>query len=144
MFLKKLLLGTFASLLVSGSALAHLKIGTYKGLTAEGQQCAIQIVSISFENNVRNPLNERVVVKSGNLAMNLSHPVVVGDRFDSIEFDHDYLKGHIGTSEGAALIILEMSHDTKKEGPERVVTLQHNWITNSAQKTECSELTFAE
>ena len=68
-------------ILLATSAQAHLEKGVYSGLGLNGNPCSFEVIDIRFENGVKNPLNERVLIKFNSRELTLQHlPVVNADR----------------------------------------------------------------
>ena len=132
------LLGFFSSF----SALAHLEVGTYKGVTPEGAECFVQIENVFFLNNLKHPLSERAAVKFNNVIYTIQHPSVIDEQNLKVRFSHDYFETVVPFAGGAEYIKMTMSHDAESEGPSSFTTIKDNWKTNTSSKSACLSLQF--
>ncbi|MBX2987854.1 MAG: hypothetical protein KF802_08140 [Bdellovibrionaceae bacterium] len=130
------------SLFLAATAQAHIKLGTYAGTSPTQGACSVRIEEVSFENNVRHPLNERVKARIGNDLFVLQHPPVVNVAQSSVTFTHDLLQGVLATPTGARALIIEMSHEAGKEGPLAFTLIDHQWRQNARTALACQKLVF--
>ena len=57
----------------SFGAYAHIEIGTYTGKNDAREACSFEVKGVTFKDNVRHPLNERVVIVVDGQTFELSH-----------------------------------------------------------------------
>jgi alpha-D-ribose 1-methylphosphonate 5-triphosphate synthase subunit PhnI len=126
--------------LFSLSAQAHFKLGTYKGLTLEGAECAVKFESVSFTTAFKNPLSERVAVSVQDKSFVLQHTAKVDAT--SIMFNEGSLEATIPLQGGAEFFKVIMLESDVKEGPDSFVHMIHNWKTNEVIKINCENLNF--
>ena len=126
--------------LFSLSAQAHFKLGTYKGLTLEGNECAVKFESVSFTTAFKNPLAERVAVSVQDKSFVLQHTSKVDAT--SIMFNEGSLEATVPLQGGAEFFKVIMLESDVKEGPDSFVHMIHNWKTNEVSKIKCENLNF--
>lgn len=115
------------ALIVSVPAFANVKIGTYRGTTPEGAACEFEVKSVSFVNDVRHPLNERVEIAHHHHTFVLSHAPVINAVEKSVRFDHDHLTATQGVKGGAIAAIITMDHSEGKDGPGQFTMIHDNY-----------------
>ncbi|MFZ4714924.1 MAG: hypothetical protein ACOYL6_14490 [Bacteriovoracaceae bacterium] len=125
---------------ISMTARAHFQIGTYKGTTADGTTCELQVKGVSFNYNIKNQLNERVEVVFNDETFLIGHAPLFNATTNEINADHSTLNAFKGISTGAKHFSLHM--EDGREGPSEFFMVNHNWKTNSAIKIECTKLEF--
>lgn len=106
MILKILLFVTLSS----AAALAHLQVGIYSGVQANGQKCQVQVLKVYFHNNAAHPLNERVDVLAQGMALTLQHPPIINAEKKMAHFNHDMFQGIIATQQGGMAVELRVTH----------------------------------
>ena len=130
-----------AATLISVPAQAHVMLGSYQGFTAARANCSVEIKSISFENGIPHPLNERVTISYEGATYVLGHSPVLDTATGMVRFNHDDLRTVIATETGAKAVVLKLSHDEKKEGPTELLILEDNYgDTTQNTRTSCGEL----
>ena len=139
--MKNLILAGLASLMAVAPAFAQVKSGEYKGVTADGSACSFEVSGVSFVDNVKHPLNERVEVVSNGLAFMLAHAPRIDVEALEIHFDHDQLTGAKGAKGLAYAMIVRMDHSEGKDGPTEFTLIQRDY-KNAANtvKTVCRNL----
>lgn len=120
---------------LSLSAHAHFKIGTYKGVTPEGTDCAVKFESVSFTTTFKNPLSERVTVSALDKTFVLQHTSKVDDT--SIRYNEDTLEVAIAVQGGAEFFKVSMNDE-----PISYLYMTHDWKKNLVTKTTCENLVF--
>jgi len=144
---KNILAASTLALVLSSSAHAHLRIGTYAGTDARtGAECTVEIRAVRFENNQRHPINERVeVVENGTRTWTLRHPTVITTADSSVGASSETLEAAVGISGGAEAFVVEMSHEQGKEGPTAFHSIHHDY-RDAARTTHlaCTGLAFRE
>jgi hypothetical protein len=131
-----------SALFVTTTASAHIEPGTWMGKTAQGAECGFVAGPAYFEPNVQHPLNERIKVQIGTDVFVMQHPPVVDAATSTAFFNHDLFQGVLATSTGARALIIQMVHETGKEGPTAFQLIDHAWKTNSRKSVICRGLTF--
>lgn len=130
-----------ALMLVSSSALAHFKIGTYKGSDANGADCTVEFKKKTFVNNVKNPINERVfVLINGKRPFILTHLPVIDNNRMTVTADKANLTGVKGGKGKAVSLQIHMDHTIG--GPSAYTILKHDWVNKTHDKKECFDLEF--
>lgn len=130
--MKKLFCGF---LLLPVVSFAHLELKKYPCVAPADVACEVEVKAITFQNDMKHPLNERVEVIFQNRTHFLRHPETVDMQTGAIGFNHDLLQETVATSSGAESITLMMSHEVGKEGPVELVISTHNWKTNKIERT---------
>lgn len=131
-----LLSGLFFSVL----SFAHFEIGTYEGRTAANQICSFEIKSVSFENNLAHPLNERVVIAIPSLGdLVFTHIAIIDPANKTVRPKSHILSAVIPNSTGATSFELFMNHD----GPVKMQKLvDHYKAAQENSLEECANLEF--
>lgn len=130
------------SLLVVSAAQAHLEIGTYTGVMANGQPCSLESISQWFEKNQPHPLNERVKVRVSGEEYIGGHPPVIEAAKNTAFFNHDVFQAVNATPVGARALLIEMVHTAQFEGPRAFQLIDHQWKQNVKQSIRCENLQF--
>lgn len=128
----------FTVLFLSLSAEAHLEKGIYAGLGLNGSPCSFEVVDIRFQNGVKNPLNERVLIKFNARELTLQHLPVVNANDGTVQFTHEQLTAAEGTPTGGAAFVLKMNGQTHK--PDSFVLLNDQWQDEVKSVSTCSNL----
>ena len=133
----------FASLfLASMGARAHFEIGTYKGTTVDGAECNMLVKGVTFNYNIKNPLNEKVEVEFNNETFFIGHAPLFDAGTNQVNVDFETLVANKGTETGGKHFSLHMEHERKNEGPTSFFMVDHNWKTSAVSKIECLNLEF--
>jgi len=128
----------FSTLFLSLSAEAHLEKGVYSGLGMNGSPCSFEVIDIRFENGVKNPLNERVLIKFNARALTLQHLPVVNANDGTVQFTHEQLTAAEGTAAGGSAFVLKMNSQTHKA--ESIVLVNDQWQDDVKSVDTCSNL----
>ncbi|MGE3975132.1 MAG: hypothetical protein AB7F59_11465 [Bdellovibrionales bacterium] len=138
--MKSLILGL--SMILASPAFAHIAIGTYKGVDANGQACSFDVTAVTFEDGARHPLNERVAVMFNQIGFVLRHaPSVDVTRSVAVTFEKDMLSGVKGYSDYTWAFLLKMVHDEQNDGPtEMTIVKQDNRNPSMSTKSICKNL----
>jgi hypothetical protein len=134
----KSVLPVLALLTFSLSAEAHLEKGVYAGLGVNGSPCSFEVVDIRFENGVKNPLNERVLIKFASRELTLSHLPLVNAQDGTVQFTHEQLTAVEGTPTGGAAFVLKMNSVSHK--PDSFVVLNDQWQDEVKTASTCANL----
>lgn len=126
--------------LISFSAQAHFKIGTYQGITPEKIECEVTFESVSFTTTFKHPLSERVTVKALDKTFVLQHLSKIDET--SVLYNEGSLETVIPFQGGAEFFKITMVESDAKEGPDSFVHMIHDWKTNQLTKTVCESLIF--
>ena len=138
--MKHLMLMTL--LMTVTNAFAHFQIGTYKGTTPSGESCSMQVKGVSFNYNLKNPLNEKVEILYNSETYFIGHIPLFNENTNQVNVNFEKLTANKGTLTGGQHFSLHMNHE-RAEGPESFFFVDHNWKTNAVVKTECLNLEFA-
>ncbi len=137
----KLLVLAFIVTFTTSSAFAHFKIGTYGGTNDLGLNCDIEFVEKTFLPAVKNPLNERVIVKVHKLGVfAVGHQAIVDSDSKSVKADKSRLVGALGLKDSA--MALEIKMGPNNGGPEEFNIILHNWKSDRAIMYSCDGLEF--
>lgn len=131
------------TLLLSSPALAHVEVGTYKGMTPDGKECSMHAGVTYFEKNMPHPLNERIQITVGADVFVVGHPPVVNAAEGTAFFNHDVFQGVLPVASGARAIEIEMVHTDAFEGPARFTWIENNWRTREKSVYTCTNLQLA-
>jgi hypothetical protein len=124
--------------LVATAAEAHLEKGVYSGLGLNGSPCSFEVIDIRFENGVKNPLNERVLIKFNSRELTLQHLPVVNAADGTVQFKHEQLSAVEGTPTGGSAFVLKMNSQSHK--PDSFVLLQDHWQDEVKSVSTCGNL----
>tara|TARA_B110001454_G_C12723330_1_gene436726 strand:- start:15593 stop:16024 length:432 start_codon:yes stop_codon:yes gene_type:complete len=129
-------------LLIGSAALAHLKIGTYAGVQANGQACQFTVKKIYYVNNVAHPLNERVDIDVQGVAFTIQHPPVISSEKKMAYFNHDMFQGILPTQQGAMAFELKVTHAARATRDEAIPTefhlIQHVYQGDKRGSLDCT------
>lgn len=129
--------------LVSVTSWAHVEIGTYQGVTRDGKPCAIKANSVTFVDDVKEPLNERVEIQVDALKMSLQHLPQVNPATSEVGFDHDHLTGVLANKANRIAIVLTMDHTEGHDGPSKLELVVYDKANTEQSVTlTCSELKY--
>jgi hypothetical protein len=135
--MKKTIVGVAASLVLilvtAAPALAHLELGEYRGTTDQGAECAFVVQSVSFENGVRHPLNERVAIDLPDFhrAYVLSHLPVINRESGKVTSDKAHLTGAFAAANGQVYAAsLTMIHRQDYSGPDTLLLISNEGFLN--------------
>ena len=129
--------------LISTSAFAHFKIGTYKGTSLTGEACQFEILNVKFKNKLKHPLNERVSIKIGNYkkAITMTHLPQVDLVNLKVRPKKGVLSAVKATKSGAQAVELVMN----EEGPVHLSFITDNYKDKTqSQRYTCQNLVFQE
>ena len=135
--MKKTLMTLAMFALVPAVSSAHLEVKKYSGVNTQGAACTVEVKAITFQNNVKHPLNERVEVVYGERSYFLSHPGETDLKTGEVGFNHDMLQAITALSTGAESVTLLISHDPGSEGPRELVYSRHDWKSGQVEKQSC-------
>ena len=132
-------------LIASLNSFAHIKIGSYIGsVKSTNEECIMQIKEVSFINNIKHPLNERVLVNITESILSefsLSHlPIIKVDQ-KKIGPEKGILSGVIATGTQTAAVRLSMIHTDAYTGPGSYHFIR-NEKNQEAVLIECMNLSF--
>lgn len=137
----KLLLSIMTLTLTSSMASAHLKIGTYNGTELNGNNCAVEIQAVTFEDNIKHPLNERVAIRFEETGFTLRHAPTIDLNRSKVTFEGDRLTGVKGSAEWTLAFSITMVHDEKNDGPSDFTLIkQNNKDSTKTEKFYCKGL----
>lgn len=130
-----------ALMLASFGAQAHFNIGTYKGISAQGADCSVEFKKKTYINNVKNPINERVLVLiNGNRPFMVTHLPIIDNTNSTVTADKENLTGVKGGNKKAVSLQIHMDHVDNK--PASFTIIKHDWATKTSYKKECLNLEF--
>jgi hypothetical protein len=135
-------ISAFLITFISFAAHAHFEIGTYKGLSPAGTECSVTFESVSFTTAFKNPLSERVTVRSMDKTFVLQHTSKIDEEVGAVGFNEESLETTIPVLGGAEFFKVAMPEKEGKEGPDSFVYLTHDWKKNKMTKTLCENLVF--
>ena len=139
--MKKLFVSIASFSLISSISFAHVELGTYVGVTRDGKACAIKANSVTFVDDVKEPLNERVEIQVDALKMTLQHLPQVNPATSEVGFDHDHLTGVLANKSTRIAIVLTMEHTEDHEGPSKLELVAYDKVSPAQSVTlSCSEL----
>lgn len=125
----------------SSAAMAHFELGEYRGTAADGTACSFTVKGVSFEGNLRHPLNERIEIVFNGVSYALSHPPVVDDTAGTVRFDHDHARAIRGVATGAEALTVTMDHSEGRDGPGSFVFVSDNYKSPAmSSKLTCTGL----
>ncbi len=125
---------------LSFSTFAHIAQGTWKGVISEKANCFMEVGAQTFENNLPNPLNERIAVTIGSTTYSVRHPYSINPVDGRISFNHDLFEGVVATETGAYALQIKMLHTDNYEGPESLSVMEDNWKTGMKEVVNCNQL----
>jgi hypothetical protein len=131
---------TIALLSFSFSTFANIEAGTWRGVVAENANCFMEVGAQTFENNLPNPLNERIAITIGNTTYSVRHPYSINPGNGTISFNHDLFEGIVATATGAYALQIKMIHTADYEGPSSLSVMEHDWATGFSEVVSCNQL----
>ena len=125
------------------SAGAHFQIGVYEGKLLSGDACKVNIQSVSFESNVKHPLNERVTMQvdfnNGTEVIETRHLANVDAVEGTVRPKHGVLSAVLPIAGGAKAYELVMN----EQGPTQMIYLLDNYRNPDAnERKTCTELKY--
>lgn len=129
-----------AILTLSFSTFAHIAPGTWKGVISEDANCFMDVGAQTFENNLHNPLNERIAITIGTTTYSVRHPYSINPADGTISFNHEVFEGVVATDTGAYALQIKMLHTDNYEGPVSLSVMEHNWKTGAKEVVNCDKL----
>lgn len=115
-----------AVLFVSSTALAHIQPGLYRGKDTQGIDCEIDVESVTFDYDYKHPLNERVNVRVGINRFDLRHLPKINFEKNEVLPEKGVLTGFGASSTSSVAVVLKMSEDQNKHGPETLKVIRHD------------------
>lgn len=129
------------ALLFTVTSFAGLETGKYVGTTKNGEVCAIEVVSYSYENNAKHPLNEKVLVIIDEMEWTVKHPPVVSVEEGKVRFDHNFFEAVIPVATGAKFLQMTINHDVEPHAPTSFTLIEDNYRDSSkSSKIVCTGL----
>ncbi len=127
---------------------AHLEIGTYTGKLENGDACSFEVKAVTFKDNVRHPLNERVAVVAEGKSFELSHlPMLDIEKIQVLPED-EILTGVVGIpspTAGAIAARLVMGEKNEVHGPQVFTLVFDDYKKNENDKViVCKDLVAPE
>ncbi|MEC9282507.1 MAG: hypothetical protein VX642_07330 [Bdellovibrionota bacterium] len=121
------------------SASAHFELGVYKGLTNNAEECSFEIKSVHFKNDLRHPLNERVIIDLQNYPnTEFRHLPIVNSSNASVRPKREILSAVFPHSSGASAFELFMN----ESGPFKLVYINDNYKTGVRETQVCESLSL--
>lgn len=135
--MKKIIITLLGTLTFLSSASATIQTKVYKGEDLEGHACEIDVKSVTFLNQVKHPLNERVEVLLEGTTFVLRHPETVNTTTGAVQFDHDVLQGVLALPTGARSLTIVLNHVQGKTNALRFIATEDNWKTKNQSRFTC-------
>lgn len=119
---------------------AHFKIGVYKGINKQQQECEFEIKSKTFDNNQHHPLNENVMIKiNDSEELNFRHLAIVDNTTLKVRPKKEILSAIVPNNTGAVSYELFMNHD----GPYKFEKITDTYRDPSKNNLEsCTNLVY--
>ena len=138
--MKVLKLAIAISLLANASvAMAHFKIGNYKGTYASGTECAFSIKAVHFKNDLKHPLNEQVMIEIDEQEYEFIHLAIVEDNQLKVRPKKEILSTVEATNYGAVAYEMHMN----EQGPFKMVFTSDNYKNKEESfKLTCGNLKY--
>ncbi len=136
----KFLILSFVALF-SVKSVAGIETGKFAGTSDKGVQCLIEVISYSYENNVKHPLNEKVHVNVEGQEWTVKHPAVITIEEGKVRFDHNFFEAVVPTSVGANFLQMTINHDVEPHAPTTFTLIEDNYRDSTKSvKTVCRNL----
>lgn len=119
---------------------AHIEPGTWKGVVSKDAACFMEVGARTFENNIPNPVNERIQITIGSTAYSVRHPYQIDTNEGKVTFDHDLFESVVPTMTGAFALKIHMKRSETYEGPSRLSVMEHDWKSGFREVVHCSDL----
>jgi hypothetical protein len=132
-------------LTISVPAFAKLEEGDYRGTDTDGNECGFEIKKVSYVDDERHPLNERVEIVVDGVNVVLAHPQTIDMEQGTVEIDHDKFIGAIGVEGGIVAANLAIEHEEKEasETPTSLTLLRIDENDSSNNVTlVCEQLEY--
>jgi hypothetical protein len=138
--MKKLIPSLYV-LISSSAAFAVIDPGVYVGVSLAGKECALEVYEISFEKDVRHPLNERIRVRTNGDEFKVSHSQEIDVKKGLVTMNRDRYEGILSTANGAnALVIDVLTNPRDVSVPVSYKWIEDNWKINKSGTITCQNL----
>jgi hypothetical protein len=124
---------------------AHIELGTYTGKRDNGDACSFEVKSVTFKDNVRHPLHERVVIVAEEMTFELSHRPMVDATTATVVAEKEILTGALGAPQAAKGAVLVMGERDEVHGPQVLTVIADDYKRNENDKVlVCKDLVAPE
>lgn len=129
-------------LALAGFAQAHIELGIYKGVNAENQVCSFEVKEVTYRDNVRHPLHEKVRITVDGKDFELTHPPVLNIELGTVTAEQEVFTGTVGVARAAYGVQIVMGEsDVSGHGPQQLYVLFNDYRDSTKNtKTVCSSL----
>lgn len=137
--MKKLII--LALSLLALNTFAGLELGIYEGVDGE-EKCLLSVNNVSYLNNVKHPLNERVEVLVSFSESNfiVTHFPIINTEEVNVSAETELLKGAQASAEVVEAVVMKMIHSTDYHGPDSLTYIHHDLTSGEKTKKICANL----
>jgi hypothetical protein len=126
---------------------AHIELGTYTGVRENGDACSFEVKAVSFKDNVRHPLHERVSILAEGVAFELSHRPMIDPTKSEVLAEKEILTGSVGVTSPASAsgAVLVMGERNEVHGPQVLTVVVDDYKRSENDKVlTCKDLVAPE
>lgn len=134
------LLTFLLAFLFSSNIWAHIEPGIWIGKAANQAGCYMEVGAETYENNIPNPLNERIAITIGSTTYLVRHPYSINPQDGSVTFNHDLFEAVAPTATGTFALQITMKHTTEYEGPVSLSVMEDDWESGQKEVINCRDL----
>lgn len=128
---------TFILLVVlSFQVQAQIESGTWKGNISDEAVCFLDVGAQTYENDIINPLNERIAINIGSTTYSVKHPYSIDPLNGLITFNNDLYEDVVATSTGAFALQIKM----KDSKPAELTVMEDDWASGFREVIHCDQL----
>lgn len=137
--MKKIII--LALTLLALNSFSALELGIYEGADGD-DKCLLSINNVSYLNNVKHPLNERVEVLVSFSESNfiVTHFPIINTEEVNVAAETELLKGAQASAELVEAIVMKMIHSTDYHGPDSFTYIYHDLTSGEKTKKVCNNL----
>lgn len=126
---------------------AHIELGTYTGKRDNGDACSFEVKAVTFKDNVRHPLHERVSIVAEGVTYELSHRPMIDATKAEVLAEKEILTGAVGVTSPAAAsgATLVMGERDEVHGPQVLTIVVDDYKRSENDKVlVCKDLVAPE
>lgn len=126
--------------LFSLNTYASIEPGTWKGRVSDQANCFMEVGEQTFENGIRNPLNERIAITIGMTKYSVRHPYSINPTDGTVGFNHDLFEAVMPTATGTFALQIVMKNTPDFEGPVSYSVMEDDWASGFKEVVNCYDV----
>lgn len=126
--------------LVSHSIYANIQPGTWSGRVSDQARCFMDVGAQTFENNIKNPLNERIEITMGSTTYSVRHPYSINTQDGTVTVNLNLLEAVAPTKTGAYALQIVVEHTSDFDMPVSLSVMEDDWQANNREVMNCFDL----